>query len=46
MPEEPPYRVFISSTFLDLKEHRARVIRAVRAAGFFVDPMEDWPADA
>jgi hypothetical protein len=46
MPDPQPYKVFVSSTFLDLKGHRAEVIKAVRAAGFFIDPMEDWPADA
>ena len=40
------YKAFVSSTFEDLKEHRAYVIRALRLAGFFVDPMEDWPADS
>jgi tetratricopeptide (TPR) repeat protein len=39
-----PYRAFVSSTFIDLKEHRAHVIRALRKAGFDVDPMEDWTA--
>ncbi len=38
------YKVFVSSTFVDLKKHRARVISALRKAGFFVDPMEDWTA--
>ena len=38
-------KVFVSSTYEDLKEHRAHVIGAVRSAGFFVDPMEDWTAD-
>jgi hypothetical protein len=41
------YKAFVSSTFEDLKDHRAsHVIRALRRAGFFVDPMEDWPADS
>ena len=40
------YKAFVSSTFEDLKEHRAFVIGALRAAGFSVDPMEDWTADA
>jgi internalin A len=39
-------RVFVSSTYSDLQAHRARVIDQLRAAGFHVDPMEDWPADA
>jgi hypothetical protein len=39
------YRAFVSSTYLDLKEHRAHVINALHKAGFFVDPMEFWTAD-
>lgn len=39
------YKAFVSSTFVDLKEHRARVIEALRNAGLHVDPMEDWTAD-
>ncbi len=39
------YQAFVSSTFEDLKEHRAHVIRQLRRAGFHVDPMEDWTAD-
>ena len=40
------YRAFVSSTYIDLKEHRSYVIGQLRKAGFFVDPMEDWTADA
>ena len=40
------YKAFVSSTYEDLKHHRAFVIKALRAAGFAVDPMEDWTADA
>lgn len=40
------YKAFVSSTFEDLKDHRAQVIRSLRRAGFFVDPMEEWPADS
>lgn len=39
-------RVFVSSTFTDLRAHRARAILQLRSAGFHVDPMEDWPAEA
>jgi len=39
------YRAFVSSTFEDLKPHRAHVINSLRLAGFVVDPMEDWAAD-
>lgn len=39
------YKAFVSSTFVDLKEHRARAIAALRKAGIHVDPMEDWTAD-
>jgi len=41
-----PYRAFVSSTFVDLKDHRAHVINSLRRAGFAVDPMEDWTADS
>lgn len=41
-----PYRAFVSSTFVDLKDHRAHVIGSLRRAGFAVDPMEDWTADS
>src|SRR5499433_268465 len=40
------YRAFVSSTFVDLKDHRAHVISSLRRAGFSVDPMEDWTADS
>ena len=40
------YKAFVSSTYLDLKDHRARVIGALRGMGMFVDPMEDWKADS
>ncbi len=39
------YKAFVSSTFEDLKDHRAHVISSLRRAGVSVDPMEDWPAD-
>ncbi|MEO8341223.1 MAG: SUMF1/EgtB/PvdO family nonheme iron enzyme [Nitrospirota bacterium] len=40
------YKAFVSSTYIDLKEHRAHVINSLRNAGFFVDPMENWTADS
>src|SRR5215467_14069864 len=40
------YRAFVSSTFVDLRDHRAHVISSLRRAGFAVDPMEDWTADS
>lgn len=40
------YKAVVSSTFEDLKDHRAYVIRLLRKAGFFVDAMEDWAADS
>jgi hypothetical protein len=40
------YQAFVSSTFVDLKEHRAHVITSLRNAGFSVDPMENWTADS
>ena len=39
------YKAFVSSTFQDLKEHRAHVINALQRAGIFVDPMEYWTSD-
>ncbi len=41
-----PYKAFVSSTFEDLKRHRAHVIQELRKSGIFVDPMEDWTAEA
>jgi hypothetical protein len=41
-----PYKAFVSSTYEDLKSHRAHVIDALRNAGIFVDPMEDWTAES
>lgn len=37
-------RAFVSSTYVDLKAHRAYVIGRLTAAGIFVDPMEKWSA--
>ena len=39
-------KAFVSSTFLDLKEHRARVIATLRGGGIHVDPMEEWSASS
>lgn len=39
-------RAFVSSTYLDLHEHRALVIEQLRNAGLQVDPMENWTADS
>ena len=38
-------KVFLSSTYDDLKDHRRHVIEAVRKAGLYIDPMEEWGAD-
>jgi hypothetical protein len=38
------YRAFVSSTFADLKDHRAHIISTLRKSGMSVDPMEDWTA--
>ncbi len=46
MDNKADYKAFVSSTFVDLKEHRAHVISELRKAGFFVDPMEEWTSDA
>lgn len=40
------YKALVSSTFIDLKDHRAHVINSLRKAGFCVDPMENWTADS
>jgi len=40
------HKAFVSSTYEDLKDHRAHVIRALRRSGIHVDPMEDWTADS
>jgi hypothetical protein len=45
MAAERPYKAFLSSTYRDLKNHRAHALKALRGAGFFVDPMEDWTAE-
>lgn len=37
-------RAFVSSTFRDLKDHRAYVIERLERSGIFVDPMEKWSA--
>ena len=36
----------MSSTYVDLKAHRARVIDSLRRSGILVDPMEVWTADS
>jgi len=41
-----PIQAFVSSTYEDLKDHRAHVIKALRRSGIFVDPMEDWTAES
>ena len=40
----PDYKAFVSSTYVDLKDHRAYVIEALQQAGIFVDQMEKWTA--
>ena len=37
-------RAFVSSTYRDLKDHRAYVIDRLARGGIFVDPMEKWTA--
>ena len=39
------YKVFLASTYDDLKHHRARVIGRLRDLGLGIDPMENWGAD-
>jgi Domain of unknown function (DUF4062) len=41
-----PYRVFVSSTFEDLREHRKHVIGALRLAGMDVEAMEEFSASS
>lgn len=45
MPSRP-FQAFVSSTYQDLKDHRARVIKDLRRSKIYVDPMEDWTADS
>ena len=45
MMDTPLCRAFVSSTYIDLKEHRGCVIDALRKSGIHIDPMEDWVAD-
>ena len=40
----PRIRAFISSTYEDLKAHRAYVIDRLRTGGIDLDPMENWTA--
>ena len=40
------YKAFVSSTYEDLKAHREFTIQALREAGIFVDPMENWTAES
>jgi hypothetical protein len=40
------YKAFVSSTFKNRRDDRAHVIRALRNAGFDVDPMEDRTSSA
>ncbi len=37
------YKAFVSSTYDDLQDHWSHVIRELRKAGFFVDPMAPRP---
>ena len=39
------YKAFLSSTFTDLKNHRARVIEQASKSGFDLESMEKWTAD-
>lgn len=39
------YKIFVSSTFIDLRDHRDYVIDKLQRAGLYVDPMEMWSAD-
>jgi hypothetical protein len=37
-------RAFVSSTYIDLKDHRTYVIDRLSHGGIIVDPMENWTA--
>ena len=37
-------RAFVSSTYRDLRDHRAYVIDRLTQSGIFVDPMKKWTA--
>lgn len=39
-------QAFVSSTYEDLKDHRAHVIKALGRSRVFVDPMENWTAES
>jgi len=39
-------KVYVSSTFVDLREHRAAAIRVLRQLGHEVVAMEDYVADS
>jgi cellulose biosynthesis protein BcsQ len=41
-PVRTDCRIFVSSTVLDLRDHRARAIQALRDEGFHVDAREEW----
>ncbi len=41
-----PIKAFVSSTYIDLKDHRTHVISSLGKVGIFVDPMENWTADS
>lgn len=45
MPSKP-IQAFVSSTYEDLKDHRAHVIKALGRSRVFVDPMENWTAES
>ena len=38
------YKAFVSSTYVDLKDHRRQVVAELRKGGIHVDPMEEWTA--
>jgi hypothetical protein len=38
-------RIFVSSTFKDLREHRQAVLDSIHSLGSFTEDMVYWPAD-
>ncbi|MEX8517812.1 MAG: DUF4062 domain-containing protein [Leptothrix sp. (in: b-proteobacteria)] len=44
MEQLPKTRVYVSSTYVDLVEHRAKLVQALRTAGYDVESMETYAA--
>jgi hypothetical protein len=44
MEQPPKTRVYVSSTYVDLAEYRAKLVQALRTAGYDVESMETYAA--